>query len=52
MYVATNGNANYLLRKCAKIKRHKKPSKKYEIDVSDLKMAKEQNKKEEEDKMN
>ena len=49
--IATKGNANFLLKKSAKIKRKNQPVKKYSVNFSNLKAAKEQNRKEEEDRM-
>ena len=44
-------NAHYLLRKCAKIQWHHKPSKKYKIDIVKFKKDDEANRKQEEDHM-
>ena len=49
--IATKGSAHFLLKKNAKIKRQKQPAKRYSVNLSDLKASKEQNKKEEEDRM-
>ena len=38
--IATKGNAHYLLKKCAKLKRDHKHSMKYSIDISNLRKKK------------
>ena len=38
--IASKRNANYLIKKCANIKRHHKPSKRYFIDAAKFRKSK------------
>ena len=49
--LATKGSANYLLRKCAKLKRNRKLPKKYIVQVSNFMRSSDREEKKEEDSM-